>query len=170
MPTPWCARPCVRCRALLIGETLETGENTLFMRTRVAAILKNLGGSGRPCRRRLTWSTPVMHRNKPEEVIGRPSAAIPGGSGRGDQFQAHARSCRRARRKAGLQVDDAPMRRPRTCARCRWPSRDLRVSCCAWPSRLQTLQLLRGRQAPGVAGHRARRCRYRPLAKPPGIW
>ena len=164
----------VRARAfaepLLIGETLETGENTLAHADAVAAILKNLGGSETMQAAAYLVYT-CEHLNKPEEVIGKAFgsnfAALAVETTKLMRVQLQAREAQ----VAGLQVDDAATQTENVRKMLLAFSRDLRVVMLRLASRLQTLRYYAAAKRP-VSPAIAREALqvFAPLANRLGIW
>ncbi|MBS0292805.1 MAG: bifunctional (p)ppGpp synthetase/guanosine-3',5'-bis(diphosphate) 3'-pyrophosphohydrolase [Proteobacteria bacterium] len=164
----------VRARAfagpLLIGETLETGENTLAHADAVAAILKHLGGSETMQAAAYLVYT-CAHLNKPEEVIakafGANFAALAVETTKLMRVQLQAREAQ----VAGLQVDDAATQTENVRKMLLAFSRDLRVVMLRLASRLQTLRYYAAAKRP-VSPAIAREALqvFAPLANRLGIW
>ena len=164
------ARARAFAEPLLIGESLETGENTLVHADAVAAILKNLGSSETMQAAAYLVYT-CAHLNKPQEVIGKAF---------GDNFAALAvettklmRVQQQAREAqvAGLQVDDAATQTENVRKMLLAFSRDLRVVMLRLASRLQTLRFYAATKhpvSPGLAREALQV--FAPLANRLGIW
>jgi len=172
--TPEAADALVRARAfaqpLLIGETLETGENTLAHADAVSAILKGLGGSETMQAAAYLVYT-CSHLNRPEEVIAKAF---------GDNFAALAvettklmRVQQQARQAQvdGQLVDDAATQTENVRKMLLAFSRDLRVVMLRLASRLQTLRyhaVTKRPVSPGMAREALQV--FAPLANRLGIW
>ncbi|WP_404303207.1 RelA/SpoT family protein [Alicycliphilus denitrificans] len=171
---PGHADALVRARAfaepLLVGEALETGENTLAHADAVAAILKQLGGSETMQAAAYLVYT-CAHLNKPEEVIakafGSNFAALAVETTKLMQVQTQAREAQ----VAGLQVDDAATQNENVRKMLLAFSRDLRVVMLRLASRLQTLRYYAATKRP-VSPAIAREAQqvFAPLANRLGIW
>ncbi|WP_287926189.1 HD domain-containing protein, partial [Diaphorobacter sp.] len=164
----------VRARAfaepLLIGETLETGENTLVHADAVSAILKHLGGSETmQAAAYLVYA--CSHLNKPEEVItkafGSNFAALALETTKLMRVQLQAREAQ----VTGQQVDDAATQTENVRKMLLAFSRDLRVVMLRLASRLQTLRFYAAAKRP-VSPAIAREALqvFAPLANRLGIW
>ncbi|MDR6216058.1 GTP pyrophosphokinase [Paracidovorax wautersii] len=164
----------VRARAfaepLLIGETLETGENTLAHADAVAAILKGIGGS-EAMQAASYLVHACSHLNKPEEVIskafGEHFAALAVETTKLMRVQQQAREAR----VAGLQVDDPATQTENIRKMLLAFSRDLRVVMLRLASRLQTLRFYAASKrpvSPGIAREALQV--FAPLANRLGIW
>ena len=164
------ARARAFAEPLLIGETLETGENTLAHADAVAAILEKLGGSETmQAAAYLVYAS--GHLNRPEEVIGKAF---------GESFAALAvqttklmRVQQQARQAQvdGLQVDAAAAHTENVRKMLLAFSRDLRVVMLRLASRLQTLRYYAAAKrpvSPGIA--REALHVFAPLANRLGIW
>ncbi|MBP7329639.1 MAG: HD domain-containing protein, partial [Alicycliphilus sp.] len=131
------ARARAFAEPLLIGETLETGENTLAHADAVAAILNALGSSETMQAAAYLVYT-CNHLNKPEEVIGKAFgsnfAALAVETTKLMRVQTQAREAQ----VAGLQVDDAATQNENVRKMLLAFSRDLRVVMLRLASRLQT--------------------------------
>jgi pimeloyl-ACP methyl ester carboxylesterase len=157
----------VRARAfaepLLACETLDSGENTLVHADAVAAILKGIGGSeAMQAASYLVYA--CVHLNKPEEVIAKAF---------GDSFAALAVETTKL-----MRVQRRPWQpsrwttlpcRPRTCARCCWPSRaTCGWSCCAWRRACKRCVFMR--PASGLCRPASRASHCRCLRRWPTAW
>ncbi len=164
----------VRARAfaepLLIGETLETGENTLVHADAVSAILKHLGGS-ETMQAAVYLVYACSHLNKPEEVItkafGSNFAALALETTKLMRVQLQAREAQ----VTGQQVDDAATQTENVRKMLLAFSRDLRVVMLRLASRLQTLRFYAAAKRP-VSPAIAREALqvFAPLANRLGIW
>ncbi|RYF07444.1 MAG: bifunctional (p)ppGpp synthetase/guanosine-3',5'-bis(diphosphate) 3'-pyrophosphohydrolase [Comamonadaceae bacterium] len=164
------ARARAFAEPLLIGETLDTGENTLAHADAVAAILKVIGGS-EAMQAASYLVHACTHLNKPEEVI---SKAF------GEQFAALAvettklmrvQQQARAAQVAGVQVDDPATQTENVRKMLLAFSRDLRVVMLRLASRLQTLRFYAASKrpvSPGIAREALQV--FAPLANRLGIW
>ena len=171
---PGQADALVRARAfaapLLIGETLETGENTLAHAEAVAAILGALGNSETMQAAAYLVYT-CNHLNKPEEVIakafGSNFAALAVETTKLMRVQTQAREAQ----VAGLPVDDAATQTENVRKMLLAFSRDLRVVMLRLASRLQTLRYYAASKRP-VSPAIAREAQqvFAPLANRLGIW
>ncbi len=141
------ARARAFAEPLLIGETLETGENTLAHADAVAAILNALGSSETMQAAAYLVYT-CNHLNKPEEVIGKAFgsnfAALAVETTKLMRVQTQAREAQ----VAGLQVDDAATQNENVRKMLLAFSRDLRVVLLRLASRLQTLRFYAATKLP----------------------
>lgn len=164
----------VRARAfaepLLIGESLETGENTLAHADAVATILRNLGGS-ETMQAAVYLVYTCAHLNKPEEVIskafGSNFAALAMETTKLMRVQLQAREAQ----VAGLQVDDEATQTENVRKMLLAFSRDLRVVMLRLASRLQTLRYYAAAKrtvSPALAREALQV--FAPLANRLGIW
>ncbi|HRM50227.1 MAG TPA: HD domain-containing protein, partial [Alicycliphilus sp.] len=164
------ARARAFAEPLLIGETLETGENTLAHADAVAAILNALGSSETMQAAAYLVYT-CNHLNKPEEVIGKAFgsnfAALAVETTKLMRVQTQAREAQ----VAGLQVDDAATQNENVRKMLLAFSRDLRVVMLRLASRLQTLRYYAASKRP-VSPAIAREAQqvFAPLANRLGIW
>ncbi len=164
----------VRARAfaepLLIGETLETGENTLAHADAVAAILKGIGGSeAMQAASYLVHAS--SHLNKPQEVIskafGENFATLAVETTKLMRVQQQAREAQ----LAGTLVDDPAVQTENVRKMLLAFSRDLRVVMLRLASRLQTLRYYAASKravSPGIAREALQV--FAPLANRLGIW
>jgi len=164
------ARARAFAEPLLIGETLETGENTLAHADAVAAILQQLGSSETmQAAAYLVYTCP--HLNKPEEVIGKAFgsnfAALAVETTKLMRVQTQAREAQ----VAGMQVDDAATQNENVRKMLLAFSRDLRVVMLRLASRLQTLRYYAATKRPvsPAIAHEAQQV-FAPLANRLGIW
>jgi GTP pyrophosphokinase len=155
---------------LIVGETLETGENTLAHADAVAHILKSMGGSeAMQAASYLVYACP--HLNKPEEVIakafGGSYAALAVETNKLVRVQQQAREAG----DAAHPTLDARAQTENVRKMLLAFSRDLRVVMLRLASRLQTLRFYAATKRvapPGVAREALQV--FAPLANRLGIW
>jgi len=155
---------------LLIGETLETGENTLAHADGVCAILRNLGGSETmQAAAYLVYTS--AHLNRPQEVIakafGDNLAELAVETTKLMRVQQQARNAQ----VSGQQVDTLATQTENVRKMLLAFSRDLRVVMLRLASRLQTLRYHASAKRP-VSPAMAREALqvFAPLANRLGIW
>ena len=160
------ARARAFAEPLMVGETLDSGENTLAHADAVAAILKAIGGSeAMQAASYLVYA--CGHLTKPHEVIAKAF---------GDNFAALAvetTNLMRVQRQArgAQQVDDPAVQTENVRKMLLAFSRDLRVVMLRLASRLQTLRFHAASKTP-VSPSLARESLqvFAPLANRLGIW
>ncbi len=164
------ARARAFAEPLLIGETLETGENTLAHADAVAAILKSIGGS-EAMQAACYLVHASSHLNKPQEVIskafGENFATLAIETTKLMRVQQQARDAQ----VAGTLVDDPAVQTENVRKMLLAFSRDLRVVMLRLASRLQTLRYYAASKrpvSPGIAREALQV--FAPLANRLGIW
>ncbi len=164
------ARARAFAEPLLIGETLETGENTLAHADAVAAILKGIGGS-EAMQAACYLVHASSHLNKPQEVIskafGENFATLAIETTKLMRVQQQARDAQ----VAGTLVDDPAVQTENVRKMLLAFSRDLRVVMLRLASRLQTLRYYAASKrpvSPGIAREALQV--FAPLANRLGIW
>lgn len=164
------ARARAFAEPLLIGETLETGENTLAHADAVAAILKGIGGS-EAMQAACYLVHASSHLNKPQEVIskafGENFATLAIETTKLMRVQQQARDAQ----VAGNLVDDPAVQTENVRKMLLAFSRDLRVVMLRLASRLQTLRYYAASKrpvSPGIAREALQV--FAPLANRLGIW
>lgn len=164
------ARARTFAEPLIVGETLETGENTLAHADAVAHILKQMGGSeAMQAASYLVYAAP--HLNKPEEVIAKAF---------GDSYAALAIETIKLVRVQAQAREAGDAAHPALDARAQTEnvrkmllafSRDLRVVMLRLASRLQTLRYYAATRQPAPPGvARESQQVFAPLAARLGIW
>ncbi len=163
-------RACAFAEPLLIGETLDTGENTFAHATGVCAILRHLGGSETMQAAAYLVYT-CTHLTRPQEVIakafGENLAELAMETTKLMRVQQQARDAQ----AAGQQVDHAATQTENVRKMLLAFSRDLRVVMLRLASRLQTLRFYAATKRP-VSPAMAREALqvFAPLANRLGIW
>jgi len=175
------AHALARARAfaepLLVGETLDTGENTLAHADAVAAILKSIGGSeAMQAASYLVYAS--AHLSKPQEVIakafGDSFAELAVETTKLVQVQRQARASQLAAARSGTPVpmaQTAAVQTENVRKMLLAFSRDLRVVMLRLASRLQTLRYFAACKLPAPPGLAAESLQvFAPLANRLGIW